>query len=291
MSGPTYDFAGQVALVTGAGSGMGSPRPARSLAGASVALADVDEDALRAATDELTAPTRRSPSPATSPTKPRSPPLSSAPLRHSAASTWPSTTRHPGAAERHGRRADRDLRAGERDQLRGAWAHGTSCGRCASKGRAIVNCSSLGGLVGLPGRAAYHASKHGVLDHQSALEYASRRPHQRGLPRNDRHADGRCDGGQRRARHGRGAPQPADRPPGTADEIAAGGPLALQPRASWSASRYPSTAATPPPEEGAPVRLRINVLTVGLFVMLAQTDAAPRKGRTRHRATTSHRLP
>jgi NAD(P)-dependent dehydrogenase (short-subunit alcohol dehydrogenase family) len=28
---------------------------------------------------------------------------------------------------------------------------------------AIVNCSSLGGLVGLPGRAGYHASKHGVI--------------------------------------------------------------------------------------------------------------------------------
>ncbi len=28
---------------------------------------------------------------------------------------------------------------------------------------AIVNCSSLGGLVGLPGRAAYHAAKHGVI--------------------------------------------------------------------------------------------------------------------------------
>jgi NAD(P)-dependent dehydrogenase (short-subunit alcohol dehydrogenase family) len=27
----------------------------------------------------------------------------------------------------------------------------------------IVNCSSLDGLVGLPGRAAYHASKHGVI--------------------------------------------------------------------------------------------------------------------------------
>ena len=41
---------------------------------------------------------------------------------------------------------------------------------------AIVNCSSLGGLVGLPRRAAYHASKHGVigLTRSVALEYASR---------------------------------------------------------------------------------------------------------------------
>lgn len=28
---------------------------------------------------------------------------------------------------------------------------------------AIVNCSSLGGIVGLPHRSAYHASKHGVI--------------------------------------------------------------------------------------------------------------------------------
>ena len=33
----------------------------------------------------------------------------------------------------------------------------------AQGGGAIVNCSSLGGLVGLPGRAADHASKHGVI--------------------------------------------------------------------------------------------------------------------------------
>jgi NAD(P)-dependent dehydrogenase (short-subunit alcohol dehydrogenase family) len=41
---------------------------------------------------------------------------------------------------------------------------------------AIVNCSSLGGLVGLPRRAAYHASKHGVigLTRSAALEYAPR---------------------------------------------------------------------------------------------------------------------
>lgn len=41
---------------------------------------------------------------------------------------------------------------------------------------AIVNCSSIGGLIGLPGRATYHASKHGVigLTKSAALEYAAR---------------------------------------------------------------------------------------------------------------------
>jgi NAD(P)-dependent dehydrogenase (short-subunit alcohol dehydrogenase family) len=40
----------------------------------------------------------------------------------------------------------------------------------------IVNCSSLGGLVGLPGRSAYHAAKHGVLGLTkcAAIEYAPR---------------------------------------------------------------------------------------------------------------------
>lgn len=41
---------------------------------------------------------------------------------------------------------------------------------------AIVNCSSLGGLVGIGGRSAYHATKHGVLGFtkSSALEYAAK---------------------------------------------------------------------------------------------------------------------
>src|SRR6266851_1913394 len=41
---------------------------------------------------------------------------------------------------------------------------------------AIVNCSSIGGLVGAPRRGTYQAAKHGVLGltKSAALEYAAR---------------------------------------------------------------------------------------------------------------------
>lgn len=52
---PRYDFHGQIALVTGASSGMGlAAALAFAQAGASVVLADVNEQPLRAAVDDLT---------------------------------------------------------------------------------------------------------------------------------------------------------------------------------------------------------------------------------------------
>jgi NAD(P)-dependent dehydrogenase (short-subunit alcohol dehydrogenase family) len=53
---PSYDFSGQVALVTGAGAGMGlDTSRAFAASAAAVVLADVDEQALATATDALTA--------------------------------------------------------------------------------------------------------------------------------------------------------------------------------------------------------------------------------------------
>ncbi|MET4316122.1 NAD(P)-dependent dehydrogenase (short-subunit alcohol dehydrogenase family) [Bradyrhizobium sp. RT4b] len=57
---PTYDFSGQVALVTGASSGMGlATAEAFSNSGAAVVLADINEEALRATAEKLTSAGRK----------------------------------------------------------------------------------------------------------------------------------------------------------------------------------------------------------------------------------------
>jgi NAD(P)-dependent dehydrogenase (short-subunit alcohol dehydrogenase family) len=178
---PTYDFRGQVALVTGAASGMGlATARAFAAAGASVVLADINEEALRAATDELV----KAGHPAIGVTCDVSDEGQAAAMVEQAVASF---GRLDAAFNNAGVQAPpsdlADEAALEFDRvtainLRGVWTcmkHELRRMRAQGSG-AIVNNSSLGGLVGLPSRAAYHASKHGVigLTRSAALEYAPR---------------------------------------------------------------------------------------------------------------------
>ena len=178
---PTYEFEGQVALVTGASSGMGLAT-ARAFAeqGASVALADINEDALRAATDELTAAGHDVLGVVCDVSDEDQ---VAALVERTVATFGRLDTAFNNAGIMIASSDAADEPADNFDQvnainLRGVWAcmkHELRQMREQGSG-AIVNCSSLGGLVGLPGRASYHASKHGVLGltKSAALEYAPR---------------------------------------------------------------------------------------------------------------------
>jgi NAD(P)-dependent dehydrogenase (short-subunit alcohol dehydrogenase family) len=178
---PTYDFTDQVALVTGAGSGMGlSTAQAFAEAGAAVVLADINEAALRAATDGLTAVGHR----ALGVTCDVSDEDQVAAMVERAVATFgrlDMAFNNAGIQAPPSDAADEPADVFDRVNainLRGVWAcmkHELRQMRAQGSG-AIVNCSSLGGLVGLPSRAAYHASKHGVigLTKSAALEYAPR---------------------------------------------------------------------------------------------------------------------
>ncbi|ANH67277.1 SDR family oxidoreductase [Mitsuaria sp. 7] len=178
---PTYNFNGQVALVTGASSGLGlATAQAFAQSGAAVAL--VDRDAVRVAAAART--------------------LTDAGHRAIAIVCDVSDEAQAKAAVEHtvsefGRLDMAYNNAGilgpmcemseetvegfdatQAVNLRGVWAfmkHELLQMKKQGSG-AIVNCSSLGGLVGLSGRAAYHASKHGVigLTKSAALDVASR---------------------------------------------------------------------------------------------------------------------
>jgi NAD(P)-dependent dehydrogenase (short-subunit alcohol dehydrogenase family) len=177
---PTYDFTGQVAFVTGASSGMGlATARAFAEAGAAVTLADVNDDALAAAETELRDAGHRV-------LAVHCDVADEAQVAAAVAKTVETFGRLDLAYNNAGIQSpmiDADETAEVFDRvnginLRGIWAsmkHELAQMRTQGSG-AIVNCSSLGGLVGLPGRAAYHASKHGVLGltRSAALEYAPR---------------------------------------------------------------------------------------------------------------------
>jgi NAD(P)-dependent dehydrogenase (short-subunit alcohol dehydrogenase family) len=174
-------FENKVALVTGAGSGMGlATAKAFAEAGASVVLADWHGETVRAAAEGLVAAGHKA--------------LAIrcdvavedqvAAMVEQTVSTFgrlDAAFNNAGVQSPVAETADASGEEFDRVNainLRGVW----SCMKYEllqmreQKGGAIVNTSSIGGLVGIAGRGAYHASKHGVLGltKSAALEYASR---------------------------------------------------------------------------------------------------------------------
>ena len=136
-------------------------------AGAALVLADVNDDALRTATDELTAARHRALAvPCDVADEDQVAALLDRTVEtfgrldmafKSAGIMLPLAD----AADEPAENFDRVTAI----NLRGVWAcmnHELRQMRAQGSG-AIVNCSSLGGLVGNPGRASHHATKHGVL--------------------------------------------------------------------------------------------------------------------------------
>jgi NAD(P)-dependent dehydrogenase (short-subunit alcohol dehydrogenase family) len=178
---PTYDLTGQVALVTGASSGIGlATARAFARAGATVVLSDVDTASLDAVTDELAADGRQVLA-VTCNVADEDQVAAMIDTTVNAFGRIDMAFNNAGIQVPVSDAADEPIEAFDRVNdvnYRGVWAcmkH--ELGQMRRKGSgAIVNCSSVGGLIGLPGRASYHASKHAVigLTRSAAVEYASR---------------------------------------------------------------------------------------------------------------------
>lgn len=172
-----WSFKDKVALVTGAAAGMGlSAARAFAASGAAVALADVNEDAVRSAAEELVSSGYKA-------IAIRCNVGDEAEVAAMVTHTVSTFGRLDAAYNNAGVQSPAvemaDASGEEFDRvtainLRGVW----NCMKYEMRQQgsgAIVNCSSIGGLIGLPGRATYHASKHGVigLTKIAALEYAA----------------------------------------------------------------------------------------------------------------------
>jgi NAD(P)-dependent dehydrogenase (short-subunit alcohol dehydrogenase family) len=174
-------FENKVALVTGAGSGMGlATAKAFAEAGASVVLADSNEESVRTAAEDLVAAGHKALAIRCNVADERQ----VAAMVEQTVSTFgrlDAAFNNAGVQSPIAETADAGGEEFDRVNainLRGVW----NCMKyellqMREQGSgAIVNNSSIGGLVGIAGRGAYHASKHGVLGltKSAALEYASR---------------------------------------------------------------------------------------------------------------------
>jgi NAD(P)-dependent dehydrogenase (short-subunit alcohol dehydrogenase family) len=181
QNNPTYNFDGMVALVTGAGSGMGlETAVAFAKSGAAVALVDSNEDAVTTAAKELTAAGHK----AIAVRCDVADEAQVAAMVEKVVATYgrlDAAFNNAGVQSPVADMADAGSEEYERVMginLRGVW----NCMKYELRqmreqgSGAVVNNSSIGGIIGIAGRGTYHASKHGVigLTKSAALEYAAR---------------------------------------------------------------------------------------------------------------------
>lgn len=176
-----HAFKGKVALVTGAGSGMGlATAQAFAEAGAAVVLADVNEAAASLAAEQFVAAGHHAIA-VQCDVADEAQVKAMVDLAVSTFGRLDAAFNNAGVNSPVVETADACGEEFDRVNginLRGVW----NCMKYelrhmrAQGSGAIVNCSSLGGLVGIAGRGVYHASKHGVLGltKSAALEYAAR---------------------------------------------------------------------------------------------------------------------
>ena len=174
-------FENKIALVTGAGSGLGlATAKAFAESGASVVLADWNEKAVCSAAEELAGQGHKA-------LAIHCDVADDAQVEAMVDQTVATFGRLDAAYNNAGvqnilaETADATREDFDRVtaiNLRGVWScmKFELCQMRKQGSGAIVNCSSIGGLVGGAGRGTYHAAKHGVigLTKSAALEYAAR---------------------------------------------------------------------------------------------------------------------